>query len=377
MYRLSLQIDLVRVCLSSEVFNLNQAVKVSDKALSSLEKAEANFEKLADVWDKHRNDGRVQNMLRRKQPKPPGPNTVVFLNLFWEPEHSSQRLSSHCMELFGSRIVEIAVSSVINDTREQFRILSSFDKKAFEHLRPPPEKKPKAKSDSTKFKQGDHVIVHGLRNKSELNGKRGKILKWLQSKGRYEVKLNKEKKSISILPSNIKIDDDSDSSDDNGDNAPDGQGMGKRTIDRTVKPRQMQSQANPRFLDTSSSDDDDSDEPPALNDRDQSTSEDSSSSSDSVPSLLERGNKSNSSDSSEDDDTDSSSSTPPALMRKDNSSSDDEDIPFLISPNQQSSSSSDESGPRHRVQRGRGSTRNNTGREEGGRRGRGGRGRRK
>ena len=73
-----LQVDLVKVYLSSEVFNLKQAVHVSDRTLSSIEKAETNYEGLMRVWDKYKNDGRVNTMLERKQPRPPGPKTVIF-----------------------------------------------------------------------------------------------------------------------------------------------------------------------------------------------------------------------------------------------------------------------------------------------------------
>jgi len=147
-----LQVDLVKVYLSSEIFNLKQAVHVSDRTLSSIEKAETNYEGLMRVWDKYKNDGRVNTMLERKQPRPPGPKTVIFLNLFWKPDHSSKRLAKYCMNFFGSKIVEIAVKSAEKNSKERFDILSRFDQQAFEHLHPPP-----------KFKEGDRIILHSLK----------------------------------------------------------------------------------------------------------------------------------------------------------------------------------------------------------------------
>ena len=341
------------------MFDLEQALRTSDRALSSIEKAEANYEELLALWDKHRSDKRVQNMLLKKRP-PPLPKTIAFLKLFWEPEENRRGLSRFWSEKFGSKIVD----------------------RALEHL---------------KFKQGDSVIVNGLKNSSELNGKRGVVRKWINDQRRYLVKLNSRKKPITILASNLKIDAGSDSSD-GEDGAPMGKNNSKAKPKPTVQPKVN---SPPVGLDSS---DDDSDEPPPLNDRDQSSS-DESSSDDSLPGLIERGTRSNSSDSSNYDgeafdsdssssagsppgiipnprrivremrrhspnvapDGSSSSSSVPDLMRKDNSSSDDDDIPALINPNQQSSSSSDDSiGPQRRAQRGRASNPSTAGRGEGG-----------
>jgi len=273
------------------------------------------------------------------------------------------------MHLFGPKVVAFAVSRVVDDVKEKFRILSRFDKTAFDNI---------------KFKQGDRVIVHGLQNNPTLNGMKGEVLKWLQDQGRYQVKPDEKKNTISVLASNIKLDD--------ADNI-----AQKRTTDRSLKSRQMQSRARSQYDDTSSSDDDsdlpaltggnqsssddsseDDNPPPLMDSRNKSSSEsdsDSDSDSDSVPSLIEREARSNSSDSSNEDDSDSSMSGPPALTKKDNSSSDDESIPSLISPNQQSSS--DESAPLQKRNTNMVSTRNNAEREGGSRgRGRGGRRRR-
>ena len=278
--------------------NLTQAVNASDRALSSIEKAEANHEKLIEVWDKYKNDKRVKKLLERKQSKPPGPNIVVFLNLYWHPQRSSTQLSKFCMSLFGAKVVHNAVSTAFGDVREKFRILSAFDDKAFEHLRPAPAKKPKQDSESTKFKPGDHVVLQGLKNRS-FNGQRGTILSWLKREERYGVQLDGKKKPISFKPQNIRIDNSNQSDDVSiSDNKP----KGKQLSD--IKPAQRQPRARAQF-DSSSSDDSDSDEPPPLNDRAQSSSDESSSSSDSAPPLLSRGNQSNSSDSSDDSDASS------------------------------------------------------------------------
>ena len=339
-----MQADLVRVCLSSEVFNLRQAVQASDRALSSISKAVANYEKLIEVWNKHRQDSRVLKTLLRKQPNPPPPDTSVLLHLFWEPKFSSRQLSRRCMDLFGPQIVEAAVSNAVDDPKERFDILLSFDPAAFKHLRPLPT-----------FKRGDRVILSDLQTASHLNGKKGQVLKWHQDNGRYEVKIDGRKKTIAILPSNIKLDDTYDNK--------------KQMQQHHTFPTQPKT--NSQSLHAGSSDDD-SDEPPALNSREQSSSESSSSSSDdSVPPLQERGNRSESSD------DDSSSSGVPDLTKKNNSSSDEEGIPDLIGPNQQSSSSSDESAPQRRT-RGTGAARGNPGRGDDKSKGRGGnRGRRR
>jgi len=333
--------DLVKVCLSSEVFNLKRALEISERALSSITKAEANYKDLIEAWDKHKNDSRVNKLLVQEQA------TSVFLNLFWKPKISSNRLSGRCIELFGLQIVEFAVSRAIDNPTEQFDTLFNFDKEAFEHLRP-----------LVKFKNGDRVTVHGLQKAPTLNGKSGTILRWVQDKGRYEVRIDRRKKSILISPSNIKINggfnqDTDDSEDEN--------------VAFHNDQTRAQSIQNSRVMNTNSSDDD-SDQPPALNARDQSTSESSSGSDDSIPSLQERGKRSNSSDSSDDI---SSSSSVPNLTRKDNSSSDEEDnIPALIGPNNQSSSSSDESVPRRMI-RGPRPTGNSAGRGDERARGRG------
>ena len=99
------KIELVKVYLSSEVFNLRQAVQVSDRALSSIERSQSNYQRLIDVWDEHKNDTRVKKSLIRKQAHPPPPTTSVFLTLFWEPKFCSTQLSRRCMELFGPDIV--------------------------------------------------------------------------------------------------------------------------------------------------------------------------------------------------------------------------------------------------------------------------------
>ena len=64
------KIELVKVYLSSEVFNLRQAVQVSDRALSSIERSQSNYQRLIDVWDEHKNDTRVKKSLIRKQAHP-------------------------------------------------------------------------------------------------------------------------------------------------------------------------------------------------------------------------------------------------------------------------------------------------------------------
>ena len=357
---------MVKVYLSSEVFNLRQAVQVSDRALSSIERSQSNYKALIDVWDEHKNDTRVKKSLIRKQAHPPPPTTSVFLTLFWEPKFCSTQLSRRCMELFGPNIVQNAVSSAIDDAKECFDILCKFDKQAFEKLgpkpptpkqmpevpqqvkkQPPPNQMPKApqpkeqpktKHDMYTFKRGDRVVIHGLKGHS---GKRGVIEKISRKIKKYGVKLDETGVTLAGAPSFPRPDtSDSDSESSIED------GMFRRR----------------QSYNTSSSDDDG---PPPLNSRDQSSSEDSNSSDDSVPSLLQRGNRSNSSDSSDDDD--SSTNSVPPLAKEDNSS--DEDIPSLIGPNQQSSSSSDESSLRRQ------SGNNNPGR--GGRhtrRGRGGRG---
>ena len=363
------KIDLVKVYLSSEVFNLRQAVQVSDRALSSIERSQSNYKALIDVWDEHKNDTRVKKSLIRKQAHPPPPTTSVFLTLFWEPKFCSTQLSRRCMELFGPDIVQNAVSSAIDDAKECFDILCKFDKQVFEKLgpKPPtpkqmpkvpqqvkkqsppnqtpkapqPKEQPKTKHDMYTFKRGDRVVIHGLKGHS---GKRGVIEKISRKIKKYGVKLDETGVTFAVAPSFLRPDtSDSESESSIEDVSP-----------STYRRRQSDN--------TSSSDDDG---PPPLNSRDQSSSEDSNSSDDSVPSLLKRGNRSNSSDSSDDDD--SSTNSVPPLAKEDNSS--DEDIPSLIGPNQQSSSSSDESSLRRQ------SGNNNPGR--GGRhtrRGRGGRG---
>ena len=365
------KIDLVKVYLSSEVFNLRQAVQVSDRALSSIERSQSNYKALIDVWDEHKNDTRVKKSLIRKQAHPPPPTTSVFLTLFWEPKFCSTQLSRRCMELFGPNIVQNAVSSAIDDAKECFEILCKFDKQAFEKLgpKPPtpkqmpkapqqkvekqsppnqtpkapqPKEQPKTKHDMYTFKRGDRVVIHGLKGHS---GKRGVIEKISRKIKKYGVKLDETGVTFAVAPSFLRPDtSDSESESSIEDVSP-----------STYRRRQSDN--------TSSSDDDG---PPPLNSRDQSSSEDSNSSDDSVPSLLKRGNRSNSSDSSDDDD--SSTNSVPPLAKEDNSS--DEDIPSLIGPNQQSSSSSDESSPRRQ------SSNNNQGRDgQHRRRGRGGRGR--
>ena len=279
--------------------NLTPAIDASDQALSSIEKAEANHEKLIEVWDKYKNDKRVKKLLERKQPKPPGPKTVVFLNLYWHPQRSSNQLPKVCMDLFGAKVVHNAVSTAFDEEREKFQILSAFDNKAFEHLRPAPAKKAKNKGEGTKFKPGDRVVLQGLKNRT-FNGQRGKILSWLQKEERYGVQLDGKKKPIAFLPQNIQIDDSNQSDEDSiSDKKPKAKGMALSG----AKPPLRQSRARAQFDSSSGSDDSDSDEPPPLNDREQSSS-DESSSSDSAPPLLSRGNQSNSSDS---DDSDASS----------------------------------------------------------------------
>ena len=50
---------------------------------------------------------------------------------------------------------------------------------------------------------GTKVVVHGLVNAAELNGRAGTILRWMASKGRYKVDL--DGRSNSIKPTNLKL----------------------------------------------------------------------------------------------------------------------------------------------------------------------------
>merc|ERR1712086_9389 len=217
--------------------------------------------------------------------------TSVFLALFREPKISSTKQSRQCMDLFGKEVVEFAVLSIMgSNPREAFAVLSNFDEHAFEHLRPNPEKKPEAKNDSLKLKQGDRpkeneaesvmfmpgdkVTVHGLK---KYEGEKATIMRWNPKVSKYAVKLSRSGGKFAVRASFLKTD---------------------------VPPSQSAS---------SSSDDD-------------------------VPPLIGRANRSDSS-SSEDDS--SSSNDPPPLTNKDTSSSDDEDIPPL---RVQESSSDDSDG---------------------------------
>ena len=63
------QIDLVKRCVGNtgDDYSRRLAVHASNKALSSIGKAEANYESLIDAWDRCKNDDRV----RKRQVLPP------------------------------------------------------------------------------------------------------------------------------------------------------------------------------------------------------------------------------------------------------------------------------------------------------------------
>ena len=314
---------------------MKSAVQASDKALSSIPKAEAVSQELIEIWDRHKNKRQVKEMIERKQPEPPGPMTIVFLNLFWHPKESSERLGKYCMTWFGPLIVERAVSRVIKDSQEKFIVLSRFSPESFEHLRP-------TKAENTKFSTGDRVIVQGLKKKPELNGKGGKVTKWVPKTKRYAVRLDGRAQPVAFLPSNLRIESA-------------GKSKNLPALDSSRSSDESSSSSGAFRMATTKSDSDDSDsnKPPALNDRDQSSSDDDSSSSGSVlpprdelphlsarnqsssedetssnasvPELMNRGNRSSSSSSEDDSSLSTNESSGPPPLRNQASSSDDTD----------------------------------------------------
>merc|ERR1711920_809543 len=50
---------------------------------------------------------------------------------------------------------------------------------------------------------GDSVIVHGLKGAPELNGKEGKVIKWIAASGRFEVQLEGVETSKGLKVDNL------------------------------------------------------------------------------------------------------------------------------------------------------------------------------
>lgn len=155
-------LDLVEEFLSKQSYNLDHAVEASDIALSSLNKAEENKDKLLKIWE-NRNDRRIVSLFSQKQAKPPGPKIILLLNLFSDPRSTSKQptVSKYCMRFFGRNIVEAAVSRSVPKANERFSVLYKFDANAFQHLRPS-QGKTSQKEERGEFFIGDNVTIYGL-----------------------------------------------------------------------------------------------------------------------------------------------------------------------------------------------------------------------
>lgn len=231
------QTQLIEFCLkqaekvdSSSAAKVDLAVLVTDKALASMELAGANASSLVSVWISYENNPSIKMKLgsKKRRNKPHG-RGISFLNLLFQPNECTEQMRRNIMQWFGKRVVELVVSQNISNKSERYAILSKFDSKEFQHLRPQPKpthkqgdnQKPTSKTTTGTtstikpiasktqptngfgFKKGDAVVIKGLKSRPELNGKRGNIILYDGRKNRFGVKVADQESQLSIKPENL------------------------------------------------------------------------------------------------------------------------------------------------------------------------------
>lgn len=265
------QLRLIIDCLDNSG-NVDLAVDVTTEALSNKALSVVDGQKRAIVqdlmsaWDSDENYQSIKTKLsaRRRSQKPS--RAITFLRLLFEPDQCNAQTRSSCMQMFGKQLVEDVVSRKFKNVRERYNVLEKFDKEAFIHLRPKPTPKqdtnptskqntkqkqtistPKPSAIAT-LKKDDTVLIRGIKQKPELNMRKGKILKYDADTDRYAVSIPtrdpKKPLQVKLKPENL-----------------------ERVVPKSV---QTPSSNND---DSSSSD---SSNPPSLNSRDRSASSSSS-----------------------------------------------------------------------------------------------------
>jgi hypothetical protein len=155
--RRGLLLDAVRICLRNGTREeVDTATTLSNMALDnstiSVEVAEA----FVQAWKQYPDCVGAINGAQRNIS-----TIALLLQLFDQPRATGRKSGGQCMQKFGEAIVRKAVrDNVESDDREIYKVLTLFDKQAFEADKPIP--KPHATST---FAVGDFVRTNGLINK--------------------------------------------------------------------------------------------------------------------------------------------------------------------------------------------------------------------
>lgn len=192
---INFQIELISKCMTENT-KVELAIMVTDEALSSIHKAQVNVKYLVSEWHKHRNNVNIKGMLGTKKIKNKPGRGIIFLHLLFEPKECCENaeIKKLCMDLFGPKVVEYVIS-VSTDERARYALLSKFDPSAFAHLRPKgiptDNSQPKpTNSNNNLFQQNDRVVIKGIQQKPDLNGRQGTVTKYDTKSKRYGVLLD-------------------------------------------------------------------------------------------------------------------------------------------------------------------------------------------
>ncbi|CAB9498814.1 polymerase alpha-associated DNA helicase A [Seminavis robusta] len=261
--RRSMLLEAVKVCLDPEFKDIAKAAELatnllSDESTISPETAEVLFQAFAP-W--LMTDQQIVKGI--KQAGQTKENLYLLLGLFQNPEEMSMKEArGDCMTKLGKDVVRHAVTRQARNGGA-YSILSKFDRKAFEDLKPQRKQqkspqKPKAQTSSNLI-PGDRVRVKGLVNSAFLNGKQGTVTSPLSNTGRHGVRVDGYKEPKSIRLANLeKIEKSEDEKKPPADNLKPPPVVSSQTNDSDSEPDNRKPRSHPsKKKDANDSDDDD------------------------------------------------------------------------------------------------------------------------